>query len=117
MGVGGQRHAPAALPRERDLVPIVWEAGWAPGQVWTCAENLVTTGIRSQDRPTRSESLYRLHYPGPLLLHLLLSYRVTCYCIANGNILFPCKFAQPDTLYTESMKCNGYQILSNIHTL
>ena len=26
-------------------VPIVQEAGWAPGLVWTGAENLATTGI------------------------------------------------------------------------
>jgi len=25
-------------PRERDPVPIVQEAGWAPGSVWTDAE-------------------------------------------------------------------------------
>jgi hypothetical protein len=31
------------------------------------AENLASTGIRSLDRPTRSESLYRLCYPGPHL--------------------------------------------------
>ena len=30
-GVGGQRHAPAALPPESYTVPIVQEAGWAPG--------------------------------------------------------------------------------------
>jgi hypothetical protein len=29
------------------------------------AENLVPTGIRSADRPARSESLYRMSYPGP----------------------------------------------------
>jgi hypothetical protein len=29
-------------PRER---PIVQEAGWAPGSVWTCAKNLAPTGI------------------------------------------------------------------------
>jgi hypothetical protein len=33
--------------------------------VWTGAENLASTGIRSLDRPTRSESLYRLSYRGP----------------------------------------------------
>jgi hypothetical protein len=27
-------------PGERDPVPIVQEAGWAPGPVWTGAENL-----------------------------------------------------------------------------
>jgi len=31
----------------------------APGPVWTGAENLVLTGIRSSDRPARSESLSR----------------------------------------------------------
>ena len=44
-------------------MPIVQEAGWAPGPVWTGAENLAPTGIRSPDRPVRSQSLYRLRYP------------------------------------------------------
>jgi len=47
----------------KDPVPIVQEAGWAPGSVWTGAENLVHTGTRSPDRPARSQSLYRLRYP------------------------------------------------------
>jgi hypothetical protein len=38
-------HATAALNRE-DPVPIAYEAGWAPGPVWTGAENLAPTGIR-----------------------------------------------------------------------
>jgi hypothetical protein len=33
-----------------------------PGPVWTGAENLAPTGIRSPDRPARSKSLYRLSY-------------------------------------------------------
>ena len=45
--------------------PTVQKAGWVPGPVWTDAEYLVQTGIRSPDRPARSESLYRLSYPGP----------------------------------------------------
>ena len=37
----GQRHAPAApYP-----VPIVQEAGWASGPVWTGAENLAPPGF------------------------------------------------------------------------
>ena len=47
----------------KDSVPIVQEAGWAPGPGWTGAENLALTGIRSPDRPSRSRSLYRLR-PG-----------------------------------------------------
>ena len=65
MGVGGQLHAPADLLRESDPVPILQEAGWAPGPVWKGAENLTSTGIGSPDRPARSESLYWLSYPDP----------------------------------------------------
>jgi hypothetical protein len=68
MGVGGQRHAPTAFAPGKDPVLIVQEAGWAPAPVWTVAENLAApTGIRSPDRPARSESLYRLSYPGTLI--------------------------------------------------
>jgi hypothetical protein len=52
-------------PRNRDPVLTVQDAGCVPGPVWTCAENLAPTGIRSPDRPARSESLYRLSYPCP----------------------------------------------------
>jgi hypothetical protein len=58
-------HPRPLYPRERDPVPILQKAWWAPGPVWTAAENLAPTGIRSPDRPARSESLYRLRYPGP----------------------------------------------------
>ena len=64
MGVGGQHHSPAAFTAAKDKVPIVQEDGCAQGPVWTGAENLAQTGIRSPDRPARSESLYRLSYPG-----------------------------------------------------
>ena len=63
--MGGQHHAPAALPPGKDPVPIVQGAGWAPEPVWTGTENLALTGIRFPDRPARSESLYRLSYRGP----------------------------------------------------
>ena len=43
-GVGGQRHAPAALPPEKPI-PNVQEAGWAPEPVWTGAENLALQGF------------------------------------------------------------------------
>jgi hypothetical protein len=54
----GQRHAPAALYPWKDSVPIVQEAGWATGPVWTGAENLAPTGIQTPDRPARSQLLY-----------------------------------------------------------
>jgi hypothetical protein len=49
----------------KDPVPIVQEAGWVPGPVWTDAEILALTEIRFPDRSDLSESLYRLSYPGP----------------------------------------------------
>ena len=51
----------------KDAVPIVQEVGWAPGSVWKGVGNLVPTGIRSPDRPTRSQSLYRLRCPAHTL--------------------------------------------------
>jgi len=38
------------------MVPNVQEAGWAPGQVCTNAENHNPTRIRSPDSPARSQS-------------------------------------------------------------
>jgi hypothetical protein len=40
---------------ERDLVPIVREAGWDPGLVWTDEENLSPHRIRSPDRPAHRD--------------------------------------------------------------
>ena len=45
MGVGGQRHAPAAFTAGKDPLPIVQEAGCDPGPVWTGAETLAPTGF------------------------------------------------------------------------
>ena len=56
---------PDRLTPGKDPVPIVQEAGWATGPVWTAAKNLALTGIRSPDRPARREPLYRLSYRGP----------------------------------------------------
>jgi len=52
-------------PRNLRAEPVVKEPRWAPGPVWTGAENLASTGIRYPDRPVLSESPYRLSYPGP----------------------------------------------------
>jgi hypothetical protein len=57
---------PWPLSRERDPVRIVQEAGWDPLAVWTRAEILAFTGIRSPVRPAHSQSLYLLSHSGPL---------------------------------------------------
>jgi hypothetical protein len=66
LDVGGwSTPRPGRFAPGKDQVPIVQEAGWVPGPVWTGAENFAPTVIRSPDSPGRSESLYRLSYPGP----------------------------------------------------
>ena len=62
---GWSTPGPSRFTPGKNPVPTVQEAGWAPGPVWKDAENLAPTGIRSPNRPARSESLYRLSYRGP----------------------------------------------------
>ena len=49
-------------PRRRGPLLITEVAGWTPGLVWTGAEQLASTGIRSSDRPASRKSQYRLSY-------------------------------------------------------
>jgi hypothetical protein len=49
----------------KDSVPIVQEAGWAPGPVSRGAENQAPIGIRSPDRPARSSVAIPTELPGP----------------------------------------------------
>jgi hypothetical protein len=116
MGVGGQRHASAALPPGKKTVPIVQEAGWAPGPVWTGAENLAYTGIRSPDRPARSESLYRMSYPGQrynFLRHKISYCRHTCVVDKNLTdvdqfIKLLSRFIKVSLLFSNSFGRNNY---------
>ena len=65
-GGGWSTPRPGRFTPGKDPVPIVQEAGWAPGPVWTGAENITPIGIRSPDRPVRTDSLCRLSSRGPL---------------------------------------------------
>jgi hypothetical protein len=58
-GVGGQRHAPVALPQGKKPGTIIQEAGWVSGPVSMYPENLAPTGTRTPDRLAFSDSLYR----------------------------------------------------------
>ena len=60
--MSGQQHAPDALyPPGKDLVPILQEAGRAPGPVWTGGKSRPHRDS-IPDRPARSQSLYQLSY-------------------------------------------------------
>ena len=56
-GEGSASRPGRYLPPGKDPIPTVQEAGWAPGPVWTGAENIAPTGIRSPDLPARSQLL------------------------------------------------------------
>jgi len=56
MGVGGQPHAQAALP-PGIIRYTLHEGGWALGPVWTGAENLAPTDIRSPNCPSRKSKI------------------------------------------------------------
>jgi hypothetical protein len=73
---------PRPLYPGKDPVPIVQEAGWVPGPIWTCA------GIRSPDHPARSQSLYQLSYPGQMLCEDEVYLPMTKYHRLNSSTDF-----------------------------
>jgi hypothetical protein len=81
----------------KDPVTILQEVGWAPGPVWTGAENLAPTGIRFPDRSARSQSLYRLRYPAHEVIvkvkekYFKAPYRPACMLL-NVNVVVSVQF-------------------------
>jgi hypothetical protein len=65
MGVADQRHSPAALPPGKTRCPLYRRLSGPQGRSGRVRKISPPTGIRSPDRPARSESLYRLSYLGP----------------------------------------------------
>jgi hypothetical protein len=62
---------PGRFTPGKEPVPIVQEAGCAPGPVWMSVKNLSLTGNRSPDHPTRSQSPTELSRPHQKIgLHL-----------------------------------------------
>ena len=60
-GMGGQNHASAALPPRKTRYRRLSGPQSRSGRMRIISPH---TGIRSPDRQVRSESLYRLNYPG-----------------------------------------------------
>ena len=63
-GLGGQRHAPAALSPRKTRYPLYRRLGGPQVRSGWVRKISPPTGTRSPDRPARRESLYRLSYPG-----------------------------------------------------
>ena len=68
-GMSSQLHAPAILSPRKDPVPIVQEAGWAPGPVWMGGKSR-PTGIPSPDRPARNSVALPTELRGPIYMYI-----------------------------------------------
>ena len=73
-------------PQERDPIPKYRRLAEPPGPVWTRAENVAPTGIRSLDRSARSDSLYRPRHPKP---RLIFHKNIKIYD-GTGKIVYDC---------------------------
>jgi len=73
--VSGQQHGPAALYPGKDPVPIVQEAGWVTGPVWTGGKSR-THRDSIPDRPARSTVAIPTELPGPHNIIIYYIYRV-----------------------------------------
>ena len=75
----------------KDPVPIVQEAGWAPGPVWMGRISCTHRDL-IPDRPARSQSLYRLSYPAhtlfqeTLIIYLFYMHSIIIYGIFLDNL-------------------------------
>jgi len=94
---------------ERDLVPTVQEAGWAPGPVWTGVENLADI-----IQPTAS------CYPGPLLVAIYMSLHTSISVVTLSHFHFLLTYNLTPTRYKLiCMKINkkDTQLHANINLL
>ena len=81
--MSGQQHAPAALyPRGKDTVPILQEAGWAPGAIWTGGKSRPHRDS-IPDRPAHSSIAIPTELSGPGISEKNLKLR-----ILNKNLSF-----------------------------
>jgi hypothetical protein len=76
MGMGGQHHAPAAVHPGKTRYPLYRRLGGLQGR-----SELVQKISPHRDRPARSESLYRLRYPGPLGGRVIYVNSVRCLAV------------------------------------
>ena len=104
--MGGQPHAPTASTSGKYPVPVVQEAGWAPGPVWTGGEPRPHRDS-NPDRPARSQSLYRLSYPAhyrPVLT--LQNSMVIIFTIKFNAKYFSCRQQSKSIERSPSLEAN-----------
>ena len=64
---------PGRLTPGKDPVPIVYELGGPHDRSGRVRNRPPPTGIRSHELPARSESIYRLSYPGPIYIYIYIT--------------------------------------------
>ena len=72
----------------KDPVPILQEAGWAPGPVCTGGKSRHHRDSIS-DRPARSQSLYRQIYPAHIYIYMYVCIKGTFFIVMSDNLITP----------------------------
>jgi len=110
-GVSGQQHAPASLYPGKDPVPILQEAGWAPGPVWTGRKSRPPL-VFDPDLPAHSQSLCWLSYPAHyIILHYIIwNRRLNLDLQKQQNFCSSWEIAtwEPHGLALGALLCNVY---------
>ena len=97
----------------KDPVPILQEAGWAPGPVCTGGKSRPHRDSMP-DRPARSQSLYRLSYPAntyrTYVYHIYI-YKLSQY---TGSVLLPVRHKNQLIIFRSLIRLavintNGYK--------
>jgi len=70
-GVGGKRHAPADLPAGKTRYPLYRRLSGPQGRSGRVRKISPPTGIRSPDRPARSQSLYQGAIPAHVMQYVI----------------------------------------------
>jgi len=97
----------------KDPVPILQEAGWAPGPVWTGGKSHPHRDS-IPDPPARSQSLYRLSYPahteveGRVIFGGAVSIGVTVVLVAEQIFRHPVEVERVNTGRLKNTYTNTY---------
>jgi hypothetical protein len=97
--------------RGGDPIPLEQDVEWSRGPVWTGAENFALTGIRSPDRPARSEPRLRITALRPLSAEAKVHLQTSPCRICGGQrgnwtgfsprtSVFPCQYHSTDAAYS-----------------
>ena len=94
-------------PRERPGTHCI--GGWVGPRVDLDGCGKSSTGIRSPDRPARSQSLYRLSYRGqPLLMYVYVTSALTCKKPIAPGVLTPLPLLRQEQLSGHSVFARSY---------